>query len=197
MQQECIGRLLIKIFKVTQFSNAQGFAISVLDYGCTITRLLVPIKNRQIDVALGLQNPQDYTQGHPFLGSIVGRCANRIANGAFDFTTPKTLRGFIKHQEKLDHNFCFDASGFKKMAQLKGNKTQIEMEVRGTQEGLQFYNDFKLGRRLFVDKNHYPPLRECVETQSYPKAINCPHFKQPVLNPKESYEHKTIYRFKV
>ncbi len=47
--------------------------------------LHVPAQNGQLrDVVLGFDKPEDYLNEHPYFGAIIGRYANRIANGRFD-----------------------------------------------------------------------------------------------------------------
>ena len=72
--------------KVTCFDlmNENGLTVSVLDYGCTIQRILVPDRNGAlIDVALGYDNIQGYETGNCCFGAFVGRYANRIRGGRF------------------------------------------------------------------------------------------------------------------
>jgi len=66
-------------------TNASGMKASILNYGGTLTKLLVPDKNGNMgDVVLGFDSFDGYMQKNdPFFGSLVGRYANRIANGKF------------------------------------------------------------------------------------------------------------------
>ena len=55
------------------------------NYGCTITKLLVPDRQgRLIDVVLGFDHLDDYFTRSPKCGAIVGRYANRIDKSAFE-----------------------------------------------------------------------------------------------------------------
>ena len=64
--------------------NALGMKVTVLNYGCTITYVCVPDKNgRFADVTLGLSKASNYFDPHPYLGSTVGRFANRISGASF------------------------------------------------------------------------------------------------------------------
>ena len=55
---------------------------SVSEFGATLTSIRVPdIQGRLGEVTLGLRSLEDYVAGNPFLGSTVGRYANRLANG--------------------------------------------------------------------------------------------------------------------
>ena len=63
-------------------TNARGMEVSVCEYGATLTSIRVPdIHGRLGEVTLGLRSLEDYVAGNPFLGSPVGRYANRLAGG--------------------------------------------------------------------------------------------------------------------
>jgi aldose 1-epimerase len=72
---------------VTEYTltNAQGMQVSILDYGGTVSKLMVPDRNGNIDdVVLGFESFSGYLQKNdPYIGSLVGRYANRIANARF------------------------------------------------------------------------------------------------------------------
>ena len=63
-------------------TNARGMEVSVCEYGATLTSIRAPdIHGRLGEVTLGLRSLEDYVAGNPFLGSTVGRYANRLADG--------------------------------------------------------------------------------------------------------------------
>lgn len=66
-------------------TNAAGMQVSILNYGGTVTKLMVPDKNgRQANILLGYDSLPGYLQtGNPYFGCLVGRYANRIANAKF------------------------------------------------------------------------------------------------------------------
>lgn len=66
-------------------SNTNGVQVSIINYGGAITRVIVPGKDGQPgDVVLGFDSLEGYLQnGNPYIGSLVGRYANRIANARF------------------------------------------------------------------------------------------------------------------
>lgn len=86
--------------------------ITFLNYGGIIQCLKVPDKFGTIgDVVLGFDDPEDYQRiDHPYFGAIVGRYANRIANGEFSLNGkryelpkndgPNSLHGGIKGFDK-------------------------------------------------------------------------------------------------
>lgn len=64
--------------------NQNGMIVSVLNYGCTIQRILVPDRaGRRIDVALGYDDTEDYARGSSYFGALIGRYANRIRSARF------------------------------------------------------------------------------------------------------------------
>lgn len=73
--------------KVTQYTmtNPSGMIVKILNYGGTVTDIIVPDKNgRPGNVVLGFDSLSGYLQtGNPYFGCLVGRYANRIANAKF------------------------------------------------------------------------------------------------------------------
>jgi len=65
-------------------TNSKGMEVRAMTYGGIIVSMRVPDKNGKIaDVVLGHDNVDGYLVNPPYFGAIVGRYANRIANGAF------------------------------------------------------------------------------------------------------------------
>lgn len=65
--------------------NKNGMMVKILTYGGIIRELWVPSKSGQfIDVVLGYDTLEEYEKNPGFLGTIVGRFANRIAYGRFE-----------------------------------------------------------------------------------------------------------------
>ena len=64
--------------------NGLGMELEIINYGGHLRCLRVPSQSSKIiDVVIGLDNIRDYERKNPYLGSIVGRYANRICNGKF------------------------------------------------------------------------------------------------------------------
>ena len=65
-------------------TNAKGAVAKITNYGAIVTELQMPDKNGKMgDVVLGFDKVDDYVAKSPYFGAIVGRVANRIANGKF------------------------------------------------------------------------------------------------------------------
>ncbi|CAH1782994.1 unnamed protein product [Owenia fusiformis] len=78
------------------FKNKNKMEVTVLTYGGTISRILVPDREGNLDdVTLGFDTLADYEgSNNPYFGCIVGRYANRIGGGTFSidgvtYNTPK------------------------------------------------------------------------------------------------------------
>lgn len=64
--------------------NAHGMEISLSTYGATITSIKFPDRNGDVgETVLGFNTLDAYLRDHPFMGTIVGRVANRISNASF------------------------------------------------------------------------------------------------------------------
>jgi aldose 1-epimerase len=71
--------------KLFQFITSKGLEICITNLGGIITSLKTPDKYRNIqEITAGFQNLNNYLEGHPHFGVIVGRFANRIARGKFN-----------------------------------------------------------------------------------------------------------------
>ncbi|HEX3351921.1 MAG: aldose epimerase family protein [Terriglobales bacterium] len=65
-------------------TNSKGMEVRAMTYGGIIVSIRVPDKGGKIqDVVLGYDTVEGYLANPAYFGAIVGRYANRIANGAF------------------------------------------------------------------------------------------------------------------
>lgn len=91
--QEALERVSVQPFGTLQdgrnvqlftLVNEQGMSVRILDLGGIIVGLTAAdFDGNFVDVTTGFDNPQPYANGAGFMGAIVGRFANRIANGKF------------------------------------------------------------------------------------------------------------------
>ncbi len=76
-------------------TNSHGVEVHAMNYGGIIQSLRVPDRKGQLaDIVLGHDTSEGYMPNPPYIGAIVGRYANRIANGSFTldgktYTLPK------------------------------------------------------------------------------------------------------------
>lgn len=65
-------------------SNQNGMSVTISEFGGTVVKLCVPDREGRIsDVACGYDALDDYRTASGYVGALVGRTANRIANGTF------------------------------------------------------------------------------------------------------------------
>ncbi|MDG2083998.1 MAG: galactose mutarotase [Planctomycetota bacterium] len=86
--------------------------VRLIDYGATLTECLIPGKKdgKPVDVVLGFDDLEGYIERSPYFGCIVGRCANRIAFGKFDWGG----RQFTLATNNGDHHLHGGDKGFDK-----------------------------------------------------------------------------------
>ena len=71
---------------VTQYTmtNHAGASVSVIDFGGTVTNIIVPDRDGRLgDVALGFDTLDGYIADHGCMGDTIGRYGNRIGAGKF------------------------------------------------------------------------------------------------------------------
>ncbi|MDI1310346.1 MAG: galactose mutarotase [Methylotenera sp.] len=67
-----------------QLINRDGLRVCILTYGGIVQTLEVADRYGKVDdVVLGFDTLQPYLNEHPYFGALIGRYANRIANGRF------------------------------------------------------------------------------------------------------------------
>ena len=97
--------------KLYTLTNSRGMQICVSNYGAIISSIIIPVKNKMIDVILGFDSAEDYISSRdlpafPYFGAVAGRYAGRIKKGQFvlnnkRYQLPKnngenTLHGGVK-----------------------------------------------------------------------------------------------------
>jgi len=92
--------------------NEKGLETTISNYGGRVVTLKVPDRAGKFeDIVLGYDSLAPYTQPNPFFGTLVGRYANRIADGQFTLNGkkytlaknngPNSLHGGIKGFDKM------------------------------------------------------------------------------------------------
>lgn len=70
--------------KIYTLKNEKGMQVEISDLGATIVSIEVPDNDgNAVDVTLGFDSAVEYEESGTFLGSVVGRVANRTGNATF------------------------------------------------------------------------------------------------------------------
>jgi aldose 1-epimerase len=65
-------------------SNEKDIKVTITNYGGIITGIYTPDKNgKTSNIVLGFDNLEQYLDGHPYFGALIGRYGNRIAKAEF------------------------------------------------------------------------------------------------------------------
>lgn len=93
--------------------NSAGTKVILTNYGAILVGLILKNKNREmIDIVLGYDCLENYTDNHPMFGATVGRNANRIKDARFIIDNEK----YILKQNRGIHNIHSDKErGFHKV----------------------------------------------------------------------------------
>lgn len=66
------------------YTLSDEISVTICNLGATILSICVPDKDgNMVDVALGMTTANDVVEKGDYMGAVVGRCGNRIANGKF------------------------------------------------------------------------------------------------------------------
>jgi aldose 1-epimerase len=123
--QESFGQIDNQnVFSYTMV-NDHGLKVTAINYGCIITKIVVPDKNGNYEnIVLGYDTLKDYVNDSSFLGAIAGRVAGRIKGASFE------LDGKTYVLAKNDHNNHLHGG-------IKGfNKVVWEAEI--IEDGVRF-----------------------------------------------------------
>lgn len=123
-----------------------------------------------------------------------------LRNSPMDFMSPKTIGADIDQVKGgYDHNYVLTSGGgtLALAARVYEPSTGRVMEVHTSEPGIQFYTGNFLdgsitGKSGKVYHKHYG---FCLETQHFPDSPNKPQFPSVILNPGETYSHKTVHKF--
>ncbi len=130
-----------------------------------------------------------------------------VTGTPFDFRSPKTIGADIRSGDEqvvlgrgYDHNFVLnraDMTTLEKAAYLYDPATGRGMEVWTTEPGLQFYTGNFLDGTLVGSSGGMYRQGEglCLETQHFPDSPNQPDFPSTTLNPGDTYQTTTVYKF--
>ncbi len=146
-------------------ANANGMEVTLTNYAAAITAIKAPDRSGQIaDVVLGFSSLDGYLNDKVFMGAIVGRYANRIANARFtldgtEYNLPannkqNTLHGgpngfFKKLWKPIATNDRYVAFQYVSPDGEEGFPGNLTVEVRYT---LTEANELRLDYRALTDQ---------------------------------------------
>ncbi|MDR2814591.1 MAG: galactose mutarotase [Prevotellaceae bacterium] len=106
-----------------RLTNSSGAYVEALSYGATLVSVVVPDRYGRLEnVVLGYPSVQDYLADDCYLGSAVGRFANRISGAKF------TLNGqtfFLDKNDGENSNHGGFAGFSKKMFSYRASKSRV------------------------------------------------------------------------
>ena len=99
MKKEVFGKTKNgEVVSAYTIENSKGMSATIIDYGATVNKLLVPDKDGVArDVQLGYDTVEEYENGSTYFGTIIGRNANRIFEGKV------TLNGVTYQMDQNDN----------------------------------------------------------------------------------------------
>lgn len=165
---------------LTQHSyfNLNGGLTGTLDHKLKILAEKYTPKDKH-DIPTGQMDP---VQGTPLdfrQEKTIGRDINQMSNG-------------------YDHNFVLGSPAREPRlaATVRDDTTRIRMEVHTSQPGLQFYTgNFLENIRGKHGRVYQPRSGFCLEAQHFPDTPNKAGFPSTLLQPGETYQHTTLYKF--
>lgn len=130
VQQSVFGRLPDgRDAALLTLKNDQGMSVQLTNYGGIVTSLRCPDKTgASDDVVLGYDNLQSYLDSSPFLGALIGRVGNRIAQGRFQLDGQEYQLACNENQR---HHLHGGDQGF--------DKVLWEFETRQTAAGAEVH----------------------------------------------------------
>ena len=127
----------------------------------------------------------------------------------FDFLQPVAIGARIEaddvqlhHGKGYDHNYVLNApvdGNMRHAATVTGDQSGIVMDVFTVEPGLQFYSgNFMQGKNTFKsgEKDDFRTAF-CLETQHFPDSPNQKTFPSILIEPGETYQTCSIYKFSV
>lgn len=80
---EKFGEVCGKPVNAYTIQNTAGMAVTILNLGGIVQKMLVPAGDTKLDVCLGYDTVEEYLAGKNYFGALIGRFGNRIANAEF------------------------------------------------------------------------------------------------------------------
>ena len=118
-----------------------------------------------------------------------------VTGSRFDFRKERP----ISDDTIIDHNLCLSdkAKPLRRIGHLRSEKSNVTMEIRSTEPGIQVYDGFKLDVEPagLQNRNYAANAGIALEPQIWPDAVNHSTFPNAVLRPGETYRQHTLFAF--
>jgi aldose 1-epimerase len=123
-----------------------------------------------------------------------------VADTPYDLRDMGPMKRFKGPEQVLfDHNYCLSPQRVEKrsVALARSLHSGVTLEVRTTEPGLQFYAGFKVNVAVpGLEARSYGPFAGfCLETQTWPDAVNHAGFPGAILRPGQLLRQETDYVF--
>src|SRR5579859_6028651 len=95
VQKQSFGKQDGRSIDLYTLTNSHGVEVRDMNYGGIIVSIRVPDRKGEFaDIVLGHETLEGYVPNPPYIGAVIGRYGNRIANGTFTldgktYTLPK------------------------------------------------------------------------------------------------------------
>lgn len=126
-----------------------------------------------------------------------------VENTAFDFRQATAIGDRIDADhpqiafgQGYDHNYALNGSGLRLVASVYEPTSGRVLEVLTEEPGVQFYSgNFLAGEAGKGGAVYNIRSGFCLETQHYPDSPNQSNFPSTILEPGDTYQTRTIYKF--
>lgn len=153
--------------------NSNQITIEILNFGGIVKSIKTPDKSGKIDdIVLGFDQPADYLKDHPFFGAIIGRYANRIANGKFTLDD-KEYKLEKNHGQNSLHggNNAFDKQIWNSESSISSNSVTLKLHLHSPHMHEGFPGNLEIST-LYTLNNNNEFIIEYNATVDRPTVIN-------------------------
>ncbi|MCM3716384.1 galactose mutarotase [Alkalihalobacillus oceani] len=132
VSERIFGKINGQTVKAFLLKNDNGMEVGCINYGCTITKIVVPDKHGRLEnVVIGYETLEKYLDQTAFFGCVIGRVAGRIGNAEFE------LDGIVHRLAKNEgeHHLHGGKTGFDKVVwEARTEENADELKVIFTHE---------------------------------------------------------------
>jgi len=153
--------------------NKQGVSATFITYGAGIQSVILPdAKGVKADIALGYKSLDDYINKPQYIGSTVGRFANRIAKGQY-VIDGKTYNAPLNNGANSLHGGTqgFDKVNWKVVKVSEGDIAKIEMEYNSPDGDMGYPGALKATAIYSLDEQNQLSIIYKATTKS-PTIVN-------------------------